>query len=626
MDYVKKIIFLIFCLFILNNIYSQNLFEEDELEIEIEIEILYDLELQKKYEIKNLKISSIFSKENIQNFNILKSYEVDENNEIDEDNNLVIKPTEYFEKNSKKIKFVILNKRNFPKIKKEDSFLNSNLNKENKKYLEFDKLIITNNEITDLALKIIGNETDKYIISHKVANWVSKNIEYDLSTIDEIPNQNSMEILKSKRGVCQELTILYTSLMRSLKIPTKVSVGFAYSNSEEIFNLTKSKWSGHVWSEVLIGNSWVPFDLTYSQFGNLDPTHIKLLEGVGISEISTKIKGEFINSKIIKNSFEVNENFKILEQKKYEWKKNFGIDIEIQEELKPDSYGYLELKIFNFVDYYIPINLYFSKTNKIYFLNRKSIENILLTPKNDFVYYKHFKVDEFDEYSYYSPFEIFDNNIQINKKIIISDKGKVIDFENLPQNKIKEKEKIENFVEIYCFSNGNKQNKNCLIKNIVSFNIDNLKFCVKDICDTINLLFGETKKIEISNLKKEKYIEIYFRGEKKNIYYLLIKSQDLKIDYFVEDPSNIIFNYSIQNFSTRNKIEFILNKKDKKTFYDFSKNRIIFKSLEKNNEVIVKLYFLDFLIKEENIFIEIEFNFFLKLKLKIEKIFSELFD
>jgi transglutaminase-like putative cysteine protease len=69
-------------------------------------------------------------------------------------------------------------------------------------------------------------------------------------------------------GDCNEHTILYTGLARSVGLPTKVAAGLVY---------VKGKFYYHAWPEVYLGQ-WVAIDPTLNQFP-ADATHIRLIEG-----------------------------------------------------------------------------------------------------------------------------------------------------------------------------------------------------------------------------------------------------------------------------------------------------------------------------------------------------------
>ncbi len=115
------------------------------------------------------------------------------------------------------------------------------------------------------AAEIVGNETNSYRVCSKIRAWIYGNLKVDAKI--GITRSGS-DVLKSKVGVCRDYAILFASLARAAKIPTKVVSGLIYTDGAFYY---------HAWVECYVGK-WVPFDATLaSDF--VDATHIKLAEG-----------------------------------------------------------------------------------------------------------------------------------------------------------------------------------------------------------------------------------------------------------------------------------------------------------------------------------------------------------
>lgn len=145
-------------------------------------------------------------------------------------------------------------------------------------------------EIEKQASEIAAGETDAMRVIFKIADWTRKNIEYDLSTLTAETVQKSSWVLTNKQGVCDEITNLFISMLRSLGIPARFVSGMVYSN----INYT---WGPHGWAEVYLPDiGWVPFDVTFGQYGWIDPSHIKLKDdldaGTPSAEYSWKSTSE----------------------------------------------------------------------------------------------------------------------------------------------------------------------------------------------------------------------------------------------------------------------------------------------------------------------------------------------
>ena len=112
---------------------------------------------------------------------------------------------------------------------------------------------ITSNIVVD-SLKVIA-----------LVDWVYNNIEKDYT----ISLPSAAEVLRVRRGDCNEHTALFTALARASGIPAKVCLGVVYSEGMFYY---------HAWPAVYIDGCWRAVDPTLGQY-TADATHIMLLEG-----------------------------------------------------------------------------------------------------------------------------------------------------------------------------------------------------------------------------------------------------------------------------------------------------------------------------------------------------------
>ena len=118
--------------------------------------------------------------------------------------------------------------------------------------------------IVALAAKIVSGETDAYKAALKIKDWVYREIAKEPTV--SIPN--ALEVLRTKKGDCNEHTVLFNALARAAGIPAKTVVGVVYLRGAFYY---------HAWSEIWLGD-WVSLDSVLNQFP-ADVTHIKFLEG-----------------------------------------------------------------------------------------------------------------------------------------------------------------------------------------------------------------------------------------------------------------------------------------------------------------------------------------------------------
>ncbi len=118
--------------------------------------------------------------------------------------------------------------------------------------------------IRALSAQILQGETNALRGALKIKDWVYKEIAKEPTV--SIPN--ALEVLRTKKGDCNEHTVLFNAFARAAGIPAKTVVGVVYLRGAFYY---------HAWSEVWLGE-WVSLDSVLNQFP-ADVTHVKFLEG-----------------------------------------------------------------------------------------------------------------------------------------------------------------------------------------------------------------------------------------------------------------------------------------------------------------------------------------------------------
>jgi len=103
--------------------------------------------------------------------------------------------------------------------------------------------------------------------------WVHDNIEGE--AVDVF---TALDVLEKRKAECQGQSFLYTSLARSLNIPTRVVNGLVYYPQLNGFVY-------HTWAESWDGYAWHSVDPTFGQ-APADATHIRLLDGSNVADLS----------------------------------------------------------------------------------------------------------------------------------------------------------------------------------------------------------------------------------------------------------------------------------------------------------------------------------------------------
>ena len=135
-------------------------------------------------------------------------------------------------------------------------------------------------QIRALAVRVLGGEADALKAVERIRKWV-----YDgLVKVPTVSIPNALEVLQTRRGDCNEHTVLFNAIARAGGIPARTVVGVVYLRGAFYY---------HAWSEVWLGQ-WISVDSVLDQFP-ADVTHIKFLEGdidrqIDILELIGKLK------------------------------------------------------------------------------------------------------------------------------------------------------------------------------------------------------------------------------------------------------------------------------------------------------------------------------------------------
>lgn len=115
------------------------------------------------------------------------------------------------------------------------------------------------------ARQIVNEQDDDSLKVIALTDWVYANIEKDYA----ISLPSAVDVLRVRRGDCNEHTALFTALARAAGIPAKICMGIVYSEGRFFY---------HAWPAVYLNGHWLPVDPTFGQH-KADATHIKLLQG-----------------------------------------------------------------------------------------------------------------------------------------------------------------------------------------------------------------------------------------------------------------------------------------------------------------------------------------------------------
>lgn len=124
-----------------------------------------------------------------------------------------------------------------------------------------------------LAKRVVGDERDVFRAAVLLQRWVADSMQFDLG----VAFAPSVEVFERRRGTCVAYSTLLATLARAVGIPSRIAMGYAYVNG--IFG-------GHAWTEVLVGDDWIPIDAALVSDGAADAARFafawsSLAEGPG---------------------------------------------------------------------------------------------------------------------------------------------------------------------------------------------------------------------------------------------------------------------------------------------------------------------------------------------------------
>jgi transglutaminase-like putative cysteine protease len=118
--------------------------------------------------------------------------------------------------------------------------------------------------IAATARRIAGGSASPEEVARRLNDWVYRSVAKEITP--SIPS--AVQVLESLQGDCNEHTVLYVALARSLGLPTRKAAGVVQVDGRFFY---------HAWPEVWLGD-WVAVDPTLGQFPAA-ASHVRFLVG-----------------------------------------------------------------------------------------------------------------------------------------------------------------------------------------------------------------------------------------------------------------------------------------------------------------------------------------------------------
>ena len=132
-------------------------------------------------------------------------------------------------------------------------------NPECRDYLQTSHFVSIDPETWREAVEIQGDSKDVFQTAYQIMEHVYLNFEYCSSTTSV--DTHSLEVLKNRKGVCQDFAHVVIALCRCLGIPSRYVSGYFYDSTRN--RTMRGAGASHAWLEVLVdGHGWLGLDPT----------------------------------------------------------------------------------------------------------------------------------------------------------------------------------------------------------------------------------------------------------------------------------------------------------------------------------------------------------------------------
>ena len=382
-----------------------------------------------------------------------------------------------------------------------------------KQYTKPSNIIDSDTEdIINLASNIVEGENDLFVIAYKIGRWVEDNVEYDLNTVTLDASQKASWVLEHKQGVCDEITNLFIAMMRSLGVPARFVSGISYTNLPQF----PDKWGPHGWAEVYFpGFGWVPFDITYSEYGYTDATHITETISTTAEKLSTKYKwlGRNVDIETKKLNIDVD-----VQSKSTSFDKDLSLKTNVMKaDVAFGSYNLIETNVKNLENYYIATLINIVKVNALEITPKK--QHVLLKPGEEKKIYWIVKVSAGldKDYLYTFPIAVYTpDNTSARSSFVSSSQGTYHSKEEIETLftglKQEETKTYSEDININCNAEKTEHNLNeaikvnCVVENRGNSFLKSLKICLKDDCSLFDLGISQEKSFSLTGFSSIKGI------------------------------------------------------------------------------------------------------------------------
>ncbi|MFH1182471.1 MAG: transglutaminase-like domain-containing protein [Candidatus Woesearchaeota archaeon] len=352
----------------------------------------------------------------------------------------------------------------------------------------------SNRQIIKVASDLAAGEDDLYKVVVKLAEWTNENVQYNLSTLTERVSQPASWVLVNRRGVCDDISVLFIAFNRALGIPARFVSGVAYTDSP----LFAERWGFHGWAEVYFpGYGWVPFDVTYGEYGYVDAGHIRFMATADPAETTTRYEWKGRNVNIETSPIRISADITQIGNK-------FEPDVKItaspfEQEVGFGSYNAIEAEITNLRGYYAAADVLISNTEDLEIIGAGR-RGVTLAPHESrgILFIVKVAEDLNARYEYTFPIIIASENTEAKTSFKAVSEGLNVPLEKLEGLQPEEAKSFNPSLKLKCSADDiyiyESANITCEATNSGNTYLERVSICA-DSCKYLDIGIGESRRV-----------------------------------------------------------------------------------------------------------------------------------
>ena len=148
-------------------------------------------------------------------------------------------------------------------------------------YLQASPYVDVNPKVWRQAVDIMGDSDDVFQTSFAIMKFIFR--EYTYQPGATRVNTHANEVIKNRKGVCQDFAHAMVAFCRSLKIPARYVSGYFFDATRD--QSLRGSEATHAWVEVFVeGHGWIGLDPTNNKL--IDDTYVVLAVGRDYTDVA----------------------------------------------------------------------------------------------------------------------------------------------------------------------------------------------------------------------------------------------------------------------------------------------------------------------------------------------------